>query len=317
MSTNLIYAVGMQLSPSVDEAVSSLRHFNRYFTQRAGLLEPHYQGSQLSLIEARILYEIATGQPILAKAILGKLSLDRGYLSRIIARFEKAGRIERERGDDARQRPIRLTKSGRSIFDALDRRTRATTGAMIERLSVDQRRTLMASLTAAEQILGGGEPQPVAIRTFRTGDMGFITARQSILYSENYGWGVGMEALIGEITSAFLRNFQAGREQCWVAEQGGRMLGSVFLVADGPETCRLRLLYVEAEARGLGIGRELVDECIGFARAAGYRELILWTHTVLTSARKIYAAAGFEIVSVETHDEFGKPEQGESWRLLL
>src|SRR3990170_2223781 len=134
------------MEPSIDEAVSSLRHFNRYFTQRAGLLEPHYQSSQLSLIEARILYEIATGQPILAKAIIGKLALDRGYLSRIITRFEKAGWIERERGNDARQRPIRLTGRGRSTFDALDRRTRASTAAMIEHLSSDQRRTLIASL---------------------------------------------------------------------------------------------------------------------------------------------------------------------------
>lgn len=307
----------MNSGPAIEETVSALRRFNRYFTQRTGLLEPHYQGSSLSLLEARILYEIASEQPILAKTIMSKLGLDRGYLSRIITRFERDGWIERERGDDARQRPIRLAAQGQSMFDALDQRTRASTGAMIDHLSSDQRRTLTASLAAAEQILGGGEPRPAEIRTFRTGDMGQITARQSILYSGNYGWGVGMEALIGEITSAFLRNFQPGREQCWIAEQGGRMLGSVFLVADSPEIARLRLLYVEAEARGLGIGRMLADQCITFARAAGYRELVLWTHTVLTSARKIYAAAGLEIVSVETHDEFGKPEQGESWRLLL
>ena len=147
--------------------------------------------------------------------------------------------------------------------------------------------------------------------------MGMITARQSILYDESYGWGIGMETLIGEITSAFLRNFQSGREQCWVTERDGRMLGCVFLVADSPDVARLRLLYVEPEARGLGIGNLLVEQCIKFAREAGYRELVLWTHSVLTSARKIYAAHGFEITSVETHDEFGKPEQGESWRLVL
>ena len=307
----------MKPTLSLEDTVVALRRFNRFFTQRTGLLEPHYQGSPLSLIEARILYEIANGQPLLAKAIMVKLGLDRGYLSRIIARFERNAWIERDRGSDARQRPIRLTEKGQSTFHAIDKRTRASTRGMIENLSSDQRRTLMASLAGAEQMLGGSELPDVEIRAFRTGDMGQITARQSILYSENYGWGVGMEALIGEITSAFLRNFQPGREQCWIAEQGGRMLGSVFLVADSPDTARLRLLYVEAEARGLGIGRMLVDQCIAFARSAGYRELVLWTHTVLTSARKIYAAAGLEIVSVETHDEFGKPEQGESWRLLL
>lgn len=307
----------MESTLSVEDTVAALRRFNRFFTQRTGLLEPHYQGSPLSLIEARVLYEIAIGQPILAKVIMSKLALDRGYLSRIIGRFEQVGWVERQRGDDARQRPIRLTNKGQATFEELDQRTRTSTGAMIEHLSTDQCRTLAASLAATEQILGSGELPEVEIRTFRTGDMGQITARQSILYSENYGWGVGMEALIGEITSAFLRNFQPEREQCWVADQGGRMLGSVFLVADSAEIARLRLLYVEAEARGLGIGRMLVDQCIRFARSAGYRELVLWTHTVLTSARKIYAAAGFEIVSVETHDEFGKAEQGESWRLLL
>lgn len=307
----------MKSAHSFDDTVSALRRFNRFFSQRTGLLEPHYQGSPLSLIEARILYEIANDQPVLAKAIMAKLGLDRGYLSRIVTRFERDGWIERDRGNDARQRPIRLTGRGQSTFDAIDKKTRASTRGMIEGLSPNQRRTLIASLAAAEQMLGGRELPDVKIRTFRTGDMGQITARQSTLYSENYGWGVGMEALIGEITSAFLRNFQPGREQCWIAEQGGRMVGSVFLVAESAETARLRLLYVEVEARGLGIGRKLVDECIAFARAAGYRELVLWTHTVLASARKIYAGAGFEIVSVETHDEFGKPAQGESWRRLL
>jgi GNAT superfamily N-acetyltransferase len=155
------------------------------------------------------------------------------------------------------------------------------------------------------------------IRAFRAGDMGAIASRQSILYADGYGWGRGMEVLIGEITTDFLRDFKPGREQCWVAEQGGHMLGSVFLVDDGGGVARLRLLYVEGEARGLGIGEALVRTCIAFAREAGYAKVVLWTHTVLTSARKIYAAAGFRITATSVHDEFGKPEQGETWELQL
>jgi N-acetylglutamate synthase-like GNAT family acetyltransferase len=254
---------------------------------------------------------------VLAKEIAAELGLDAGYLSRTIARFEQAGWVSRKRGDDARQRPVRLTQQGRAAFDAMDRDTRASMAALIEPLSQDQRRQLSAALATVEQMLGGTGSGEVTLRVFRPGDMGQITARQSILYSEIYGWGVGMEALIGEITAGFLRNFQPGREQCWIAERDGRMLGCVFLVSDSTETARLRLLYVEAEARGLGIGNLLVEQCVNFARDAGYRELVLWTHTVLDSARKIYAAHGFEITSVDVHHEFGKPEQGESWRLVL
>ena len=156
-----------------------------------------------------------------------------------------------------------------------------------------------------------------SIRTFRAGDMGLLSARQAILYGEAFGWGAPMEALILEITAEFLRNFQPGREQCWIAEVDGAMAGSVFVTDGGDGVARLRLLYVEPGARGLGIGADLVGRCVAFARAAGYARLSLWTHTVLTSARRLYAAAGMEIVKTETHDAFGKPEQGEIWELAL
>ncbi|WP_095012610.1 GNAT family N-acetyltransferase [Tsuneonella mangrovi] len=155
------------------------------------------------------------------------------------------------------------------------------------------------------------------LRTFRTGDMGLITARQSILYGEGYGWGRSMEALIGEISSAFLRNFKDGREQCWIAERDGQMLGAVFLVEDDAETARLRLLHVEPEARGMGIGSALVHQCTDFAREAGYHRIVLWTHAVLHSARRLYAAEGYVLTGSETHDDFGKPEVSEHWLLEL
>lgn len=305
------------MSASISSTVTRLRRFNRFFSRAAGLLEPRYQHSPFALAEARVIYEIAQGEPVLAKAIAAELGLDAGYLSRMIARFEREGWVSRERGIDARERPLRLTDKGRSVFAVMNKETRTNMTAMVDLLDESQRRQLGYALASVEELLGGRAHGEMIIRTFKPGDMGLITARQSVLYTESYGWGIGMEALIGEITSAFLRNFQPSREQCWIAERDGRMLGSVLLVADSAEVARLRLLYVEAQARGLGIGNMLVEQCIKFAREAGYRELVLWTHSVLTSARKIYAAHGFEITSVETHDEFGKPEQGESWRLVL
>lgn len=155
------------------------------------------------------------------------------------------------------------------------------------------------------------------IRTFRPGDMGLVCSRQAILYDEGYGWGRPMEALLGEITSAFLRNFKPGREQCWIAELDGAMAGSVFVTDGGDNVAKLRLLYVEPSARGLGLGNDLVRHCVEFAREAGYDKLQLWTHSILLSARRIYAAAGMEIVKTETHEAFGKPEQGEIWQLNL
>ncbi len=305
------------MSDSIAATVDRVRRFNRFFSRAAGLLSPRYQQSPFALGEARVIYEIAQRGPVLAKAIAAELGLDAGHLSRMIGRFERDGFISRERGRDARERPLRLTDKGRAEFAAMDKATRTNMTELVEPLGKDQRLLLGSALASVEQLLGDNEGGGVIVRTFRPGDMGMITARQSIIYAEYYGWGVGMEALIGEITSAFLRSFQPGREQCWIAERDGRMLGCVFLVADSPEVARLRLLYVEAETRGLGIGKLLVEQCINFAREVGYRELVLWTHSVLTSARKIYAAHGFEITSIETHDEFGKPEQGESWRLVL
>lgn len=295
------------------DAVESFRAYNRVHTRFAGVLKPRYMGSGMGVIEARLLYEIAANEPVLANALQDMLELDAGYASRILRRFEEQGWIARGRGQDARQRPISLTGAGRAAFAELDAATREETARRLEPLGADGRAALTHALDTA-RLLIAGEAEPWTLRPFRTGDMGMIAARQSILYDQGYGWGRGMEVLIGEIVTTFLRDFKPGREQCWVAERAGRMLGCVFLVEDGG-VARLRLLYVEAEARGLGIGKALVDACIDFARAAEYAKIVLWTHTVLTSARKIYAGAGFRIVSTEVHDEFGKPEQGETWEL--
>ncbi len=296
------------------EAVASFRAFNRVHTRVAGVLKPRYMGSELSLIEARLLYEIATREAVLAAELQALLDLDAGYASRLLRRFEERGWIERGRGGDGRQRPISATPAGRTAFEALDAATHAGTERALKPLGDAGRAALAQALDTARTLIAG-EALPWTIRTFRTGDMGMIAARQSILYAE-YGWGRPMEVLQGEVTAAFLRDFKPGREQCWVAERGGWMVGSVFL-CETPQGAQLRLLYVEPEARGLGIGEALVRTCIAFARETDYSRIWLWTHTILTSARRIYAAAGFRIVSTEVHDEFGKPEQGETWELDL
>ena len=299
----------------MDDAVAAVRAFTRFYTGFAGALDAHYMDSDLSLAEARLLYEIANRPAPLAAALQAELGLDAGYVSRILRRFQAKGWIERGRSADARARPISLTQEGRLMFAALDARTRAEVAGRIGALGDGDRDALVAALGAARALLAGGEA-PWQIRTFRTGDLALIASRQSILYAP-YGWGRPMEILQGEVTTAFLRDFKPGREQCWVAERAGMMAGAVLLVDAGGNVGQLRLLHVEPWARGQGIGRALVDECVHFAREAGYDLIRLWTHTVLAPARRIYEAAGFRIVATEVHHEFGKPEQGETWELAL
>ena len=303
----------------MEDAVSVLRAFNRFHTRFVGALDAHYLDSELSLAEARLLYEIATREAPLAAELQADLGLDAGYVSRILRRFQTRGWISRSRGEDARRRPIALTSEGRARFAALDAASRHKVAERIETLSPTDRATLVGALEAVQTLLGGGEAG-WSIRTFRAGDLAAIASRQSILY-DAYGWGLPMEILQGEVTTAFLRDFKPGREQCWIAERAGMMAGAVLLVDAGgsahQRTGQLRLLHVEPWTRGLGIGRALVAECVTFARAAGYSRIRLWTHTVLESARRIYQAAGFEIVETRVHDEFGRPEQGETWELVL
>lgn len=300
----------------MDEAVTALRAFTRFYTRSVGALGAHYLASDLSLTEARLLYEIAHREAPLAAALQAELGLDAGYVSRILRRFQARGWIERGRSEDKRRRPIRLTQAGRAAFDALDARTRADVAGRIAGLGAADRETLVAALGAVTGLLGGGRTVPWHIRTFRTGDLFTIAARQSILY-EPYGWKRPMEILQGEVTTAFLRDFKPGREQCWVAERAGMMAGAVMLVDAGGDVGQLRLLHVEPWARGLGIGSALVGECVRFARAAGYARMRLWTHTILESARRIYEAAGFTITETAVHHEFGEPVQGETWELEL
>jgi DNA-binding MarR family transcriptional regulator/N-acetylglutamate synthase-like GNAT family acetyltransferase len=279
----------------MDAAIASLRRFNRFFTQFVGALDPNFLGTDLTLAEARILFEIAHHPAPVAADIQAALAMDAGFVSRVLARFEARGWIARTRGDeDGRRRPIALTEAGRAAFDQLDQR-----------------------LDTARALLDATAERSFTLRTFRPGDMGLIAARQSLLYRTVYGWSERIEIIEGEVTTAFLRDFKPGREQCWVAEVEGVMAGSVFLTDEGEGRSRLRLLYVEPFARGLGIGRALVETCVAFARAAGYREMTLWTHKILESARRIYDGQGFTIVEAHVHEEFGHPVESETWALTL
>ncbi len=298
--------------------IASIRAFNRFYTQFVGALDSRFLGSDITLAEARLLFEINRAGSAVAADLQTALGMDAGYLSRLIGRFEERGWIFRDRGtDDARRRPIRLTPEGRAIQDGLDTRQRDKIATLLHGLSPLEQGDLVSALSKARALLDPERPGAVSVRAFRTGDMGLIVARQALLYAQDYGWGPGLEINECDVAAAFLRNFRPGREQCWVAELDGVMAGSIFLTDEGDGVARLRLLYVESVARGRGIGNLLVTTCLDFARACGYASVTLWTHTILESARRLYAAHGFRIVETAIHDVFGTPVQGETWRLDL
>lgn len=157
----------------------------------------------------------------------------------------------------------------------------------------------------------------VRLRRHRPGDLGWVVQRHGELYWREYGYDARFEALVAGIVAGFVAGYDARRERCWIAERGGRRLGAVMVVRQSPTAAKLRLLVVEPSARGTGLGRRLVTACIRFARAAGYRKLVLWTQSELAAARALYVRAGFRLVRRERHRRFGKPLTGEYWELAL
>lgn len=302
----------------MSSTISQFRRFSRFFTQFVGALDPHFGGGDMTLAEARLLYEIANRSQPLAADLQLALKMDAGFVSRVLRRFETRGWIARARGEqDARRRPITLTEAGQAAFTALDQRQNTVVGAILQRLLPPERDRLVSALTLAQGLLDPAPSRSFTLRSFRAGDMGMIAARQAILYRETFGWSAEIEVVVGQVTTDFLRDFKPGREQCWIAEVEGMMAGSVILTDEGDGVCRLRLLYVEPFAQGLGIGHALVSACTDFAREAGYREMVLWTHTILETARRIYARHGFTISETAMHETFGMPLMGETWRLPL
>ena len=272
----------------LDEQVEAVRRFSRFYTRRIGVLHEGLLGSSLSLTEGRVLYELAQREPATATALADELGLDSGYLSRILNGFGKRGLITRRASEkDGRQFILALTDQGREMFAAIDARSHDEVAAMLRELDGADQSRLVAAFETVERLLGGGRKpgQPCYIlRPHQPGDMGWIIHRHGVLYAEEYGWDESFEALVARVAATFIDNFDVRRERCWIAERDGEIAGSVLLVKDGDEIAKLRLLYVEPKARGLAIGRRLVDECIGFARRTGYRKITLWTNDVLVSA---------------------------------
>jgi DNA-binding MarR family transcriptional regulator/GNAT superfamily N-acetyltransferase len=304
-----------------EERVVAVRRFNRFYTRKIGVLHEGLLGSPMSLTEGRVLYELAQRGSATASQLAGELALDSGYLSRILAGFEKRGMLEkRPSAEDARQLILGLTDQGREMFATIDARSHEEIAELLRPISDTDQARLITALATVETVLGGaqkaGAPSYI-LRTHQPGDIGWIIHRHAVLYAEEYGWDETFEALVAKIAAAFIENFDHRRERCWIAERDGEIVGSVLLVKDTPEVAKLRLLYVEPKARGLGVGSRLVAECIGFARRSGYRRLTLWTNDILVSARRIYEAAGFSLVREEPHHSFGRDLMGQYWELSL
>ncbi len=302
------------------QRISAIRRFNRFYTQRIGALEERLLHTPFSLAEARVLYELAHRNKPTATALGQDLGLDPGYLSRILREFHKRGLIARETSRaDGRQTLLSLTERGAKTFAPLDARTRDQIGLILSRLPAREQAQLTSAMGTIEDLLDGraAERTPFVLRPHRPGDMGWVVGRHGALYAQEYGWDETFEALVAEIAAAFIRKFDAAREGCWIAERHGENVGSVFLVKQSARVAKLRLLIVEPSARGLGIGMRLVEECIRFARDAGYAKVTLWTQSILTGARHIYQNSGFVMVGEEPHSSFGHDLVGEYWELKL
>ena len=305
-----------------EDSADAVRAFNRFYTRRIGALDDAHLGSDFSLGEMRVLYELAHRQDPTATEIGDALGLDRGYLSRTLRSFKKRGLVATVRGEDKRTALLRLTPNGRKAFSPLERSARDAIVEMLKPLSTDDQKTLIASM---QQIRGAlGDPtfpstkrEPYVLRTHRPGDMGWIVHRHGVLYAEEFGYDERFEGLVAKVVSGFIENWDASRERCWIAERNGEILGSIFVVAESKRVAKLRLLLVEPSARGLGIGRRLVEEVIRFAKQSGYKRVELWTQSELKAARKIYKAVGFTKTGEEQHALFGKPLTAETWALDL
>jgi DNA-binding MarR family transcriptional regulator/GNAT superfamily N-acetyltransferase len=310
----------MAAPSQADARIAAIRRFNRFYTRQVGALDEHHLHTDFSLSEARILYEIAHEPEPTASDIAGALFLDKGYLSRVLAGFARKGFIKRVQSSaDGRESILKLTAKGRSLFSRLNAKASAEVASMLDTVPYAGRARLIEAMTTIEALLGPSDPtaSPFTIREHGPGDIGWIIQRHGQLYADEYGWNSNFETLVAEIAANFLRDLKPDRERCWIAERNGVNVGCVLIVERSKSVAQLRLLLVEPSARGLGIGNGLVNECIAFARSAGYRKMRLWTNDVLVSARKIYEAAGFRLVEEEVHTTFGPTLTSQTWEMKL
>jgi DNA-binding MarR family transcriptional regulator/N-acetylglutamate synthase-like GNAT family acetyltransferase len=307
-------------SRAADPHVSAIREFNRFYTQKIGVLGAGLLDSNYTLTEVRVLYEIAHRQRPLASDLVRDLALDAGYLSRILAKFARRGWLKRERsGEDARKAHLHLTAKGKAAFQSLDVRARDEIGALLAPLPREQQVKLQGHLQNVQALLGAppARTDGLQLREHRPGDIGWIVQKHGELYAQEYGWNTDFEALVAEICAKFLRELDPAAERCWIAERNGTRVGCIMLVRHSRTVAKLRLLLVDPSQRGLGVGNALVQECLAFARAAGYRKVTLWTQSILSAARKLYEAHGFRKVASEPHESFGAKLVAETWDLEL
>lgn len=303
------------------QRIAAVRRFNRFYTRQIGVLRKNYLDSPYSLGEMRVLYELSHGEVKTASEIGRALDLDAGYLSRVLRNFEKRGFISRKRSKkDARQSYLALTARGAKVFAPFEKRSQDFVGAMLSKIKADEQAGLVAAMETIETLLGELPPaiaRSYTLRAPRHGDFGWIVSRHAALYAQEYGWVAPFEGLCAQIVADFINNYDEKRERCWIAEINGENVGCIMLAKDSTEVARIRLLLVEPQARGLGLGHRLVDECVKFARQAGYRKITLWTHSVLTAARRVYEKAGFTLTASEPRHTWSKDVVAEYWDLDL
>ncbi len=304
-----------------DSRVDAVRRFNRFYTQQIGMLRQRFYDDDWSLAAARVLYELARADRLLtATDLVRDLGLDAGYLSRILRCFVSRGYLRKSRSDgDARRLHLTLTAAGKKAFAPLDRASHDEIAALLAPLPDDAQARLVDAMRGVETILGHrpANAARIVLRPHRPGDIGWAISRHGALYAQEYGWDETFEALVAEIAARFVRRYDPGCECCWIAERDGANVGSAFVIRKSPAVAQLRLLIVEPAARGTGIGRRLVCECIAFARRARYRKLMLWTNRGLDAARHLYEDTGFRLVAEETHHSFGKDLIGQTFVLRL
>lgn len=306
--------------PAVSANIETIRQFNRFYTRQIGVLDEGLLKSPYSLTEVRVLYELAHRKQPTAKSLCSDLGLDAGYLSRILTNFEKRGLLEKRPSEsDGRQNLLSLTAEGRKVLAPLEARSQQEVAGMLAKLPVSQQSQLLKAMLSIQTLLSPESKTrtPYVLRSHRPGDMGWVVHRHGVLYSQEYGYDERFEALVAEIVAEFIQNLDPKRERCWIAERGEEIVGSIFLVKKSRTVAKLRLLLVEPSARGLGLGKRLVDECIRFGRAVGYKKIVLWTQSELRAARHLYEMAGFQLIEEKPHQSWGQNLTAEIWELKL